>query len=128
MIPLLLIHLWASAASSQTLADRVVEKVLSNGLTVLMVARHQAPTDSFQITYKVGSVNEHSGITGVAHLYEHMAFKGTERLGTSDYEKEKKVLDEIERVNQEFIREGAKGTEADPKRLAELKKQFEALE
>ena len=125
---LLSLSLIAAPLSAQTLSDRVVAHTLSNGLRVLMVERHQVPTISFQVTYKVGSTNEHSGITGVAHLYEHMAFKGTRTLGTSDYEKEKKVLDEIERVNQEFIREGAKGTEADPKRLAELKKQFEALE
>ncbi|MBI3803817.1 MAG: insulinase family protein [Nitrospirae bacterium] len=128
MIPLLLIHLWASAASAQTLADRVVEKVLSNGLTVLMVERHQAPTVSFQITYKVGSVNEHSGITGVAHLYEHMAFKGTERLGTSDYQKEKSVLEELEGLNREITLEEAKGPKADRERIKALRVKFQALE
>lgn len=121
-------HLSCGILSAQTLSDRVVEHTLSNGLRVLMVERKQAPTISFQITYKVGSVNEHSGITGVAHLYEHMAFKGTDRLGTSNYEKEKPILDEMEKINTEIVLEQAKGEKADPKRLAELKKRFEALE
>lgn len=120
--------LFSGMASAQMLADRVAEHTLSNGLKVLMVERHQVPTVSFQITYKVGSTNEHSGITGVAHLYEHMAFKGTSRLGTSGYEKEKKILEEMEKLNQEIVLEGAKGAGADRQRLAELKKQFETLE
>jgi predicted Zn-dependent peptidase len=128
----LLIFVWmvllASRLSAQTLADRVVEHQLSNGLKVLMVERHEVPTISFQITYKVGSTNEHSGITGVAHLYEHMAFKGTRRLGTTGYEKEEALLAQMEKLNQEIVQEEAKGKEIDPRRLAELKKQFEALE
>ncbi len=121
-------QLWAATASAQSLADRVVEHTLSNGLTVLMVERHQAPTVSFQITYKVGSVNEHSGITGVAHLYEHMAFKGTKRLGTSDYEKEKETLQALEALNREIVLEKEKGPKADPERLKALREKFEALE
>lgn len=121
-------HAWIAAASAQSLADRVVEKTLSNGLTVLMAERHQAPTVSFQITYKVGSVNEQNGITGVAHLYEHMAFKGTKRLGTSDYQKEKPILETLEALNREIVLEEAKGPEADPDRLKGLREKFEALE
>lgn len=128
MILSLSLFFWATAASAQTLADRVVEKTLSNGLTVLMVERHQAPTISFQITYKVGSVNEYSGITGVAHLYEHMAFKGTERIGTSDYQKERALLDEMEGINREIALEETKGPKADRERLKALRAKFEALE
>lgn len=125
---ILFMYLSGTAASAQSLADRVVEQTLSNGLTVLMVERHQAPIISFQITYKVGSVNEHNGITGVAHLYEHMAFKGTERLGSSDYQKEKEVLDALEALNREIVQEEAKGPEADPERLKGFREKFEALE
>jgi len=123
-----LMSLWGAAASAQSLADRVVEKTLSNGLTVLMVERHQAPTISFQITYRVGSVNEYSGITGVAHLYEHMAFKGTERIGTSDYQKEKPILEALEQINRDLTEEEAKGAKADPARIKALREKFEALE
>lgn len=124
----LFIYLSRTAALAQSLADRVVEQTLSNGLTVLMVERHQAPIISFQITYKVGSVNEHNGMTGVAHLYEHMAFKGTERLGTSDYQKEKEILEALETLNREIVQEEAKGPEADPALLSGLREKFEALE
>ena len=124
----ILIHLLAGSVGAQTLADRVVERALSNGIKVLMVERHQAPILSFQITYKVGSVNEYSGITGVAHLYEHMAFKGTERLGTSNYEEEKVILEEMEKLNREILREESKGPNADSGRLKTLKENFKALE
>ena len=55
----------------------VVEHILSNGLKVLTVENHNSPIIYAQITYKVGSRNEHFGITGISHLVEHMMFKGT---------------------------------------------------
>ncbi|MBH0176883.1 MAG: insulinase family protein, partial [Nitrospira sp.] len=62
-------------AASPSLADRVIEHKLANGLTVLMVERHQTPVVSINITFAVGGINEQVGQTGLAHLYEHMAFK-----------------------------------------------------
>ena len=87
-----------SGAASPSLADRVVEHKLANGLTILMVERHQTPVVSINITFGVGGVNEQVGQTGLAHLYEHMAFKGTRTVGTKDYQKEKPILDELYRV------------------------------
>ena len=89
-------------ASSSGLADRVVEHKLSNGLTLLMVERHQTPVVSINMTFGVGGVNEQVGQTGLAHLYEHMAFKGTRTVGTKDYEKERPILDELSRVGTEL--------------------------
>src|SRR5262245_19993666 len=89
-------------AASSGLADRVIEHKLANGMTVLMVERHQAPVVSLNMTFGVGGVNEQVGQTGLAHLYEHMAFKGTRTVGTKDYEKEKPVLDELHRVGTEL--------------------------
>jgi zinc protease len=57
----------------------VKETVLPNGLRVLTKEVHSAPVVSFSVWYKVGSRNEHSGITGISHLLEHMMFKGTRR-------------------------------------------------
>ena len=85
-------------AASPSLADRVIEHKLANGLTILMVERHQTPVVSINITFGVGGVNEQAGQTGIAHLYEHMAFKGTRTVGTKDYGKEKPLLDELHRV------------------------------
>jgi predicted Zn-dependent peptidase len=86
------------SAASSGLADRVIEHTLANGLTVLMVERHQTPVVSINITFGVGGLNEQVGQTGLAHLYEHMAFKGTRTIGTKDYNKEKPILDELSRV------------------------------
>ena len=85
-------------AASPSLADRVVEQKLANGLTVLMVERHQTPVVSLNMTFRVGGVNEQIGQTGLAHLYEHMAFKGTRTVGTKSYEKERPLLEELSRV------------------------------
>ncbi len=89
-------------AASFGLADRVVEQKLANGLTVLMVERHQTPVVSLNMTFRVGGVNEQIGQTGLAHLYEHMAFKGTRTVGTKNYEKERPILEELFRVGTEL--------------------------
>jgi predicted Zn-dependent peptidase len=98
------VTLGLSAAQPSTLADRVIEHKLANGMTILMVERHQAPIVSINMTFGVGGVNEQVGQTGLAHLYEHMAFKGTSTVGTKDYGKEKPILDELHRVGTELER------------------------
>ncbi|MEK6670901.1 MAG: pitrilysin family protein [Nitrospirota bacterium] len=80
----------------------MVEQQLTNGLTVLMVERHQTPVVSLNMTFRVGGVNEQVGQTGLAHLYEHMAFKGTRTVGTKNYEKERPILEEWYRVGTEL--------------------------
>ena len=80
------------------LADKVVEHRLANGLRLLMVERHDTPTVAAYITIGVGSVHETSETRGVAHLLEHMLFKGTTTLGTTDYSREQLLLAEIEQV------------------------------
>ncbi len=55
----------------------VVKTQLSNGLTILVKEAHAAPVASFWVWYRVGSRNEHLGITGISHWVEHMLFKGT---------------------------------------------------
>jgi predicted Zn-dependent peptidase len=124
-------------AASFGLADRVVEQKLANGLTVLMVERHQTPVVSLNMTFGVGGVNEQVGQTGLAHLYEHMAFKGTRTVGTKNYEKERPILDELFRVGTELEqrqRELARRTPerpASPEDLAaieEMHKRFTELQ
>jgi len=89
-------------AHASGLADRVIEHKLANGLTLLMVERHQTPVVSINMTFGVGGVNEQVGQTGLAHLYEHMAFKGTRTVGTKNYEKERPILEELSRVGTEL--------------------------
>ena len=88
--------------SSPSLAERVIEHRLANGLTVLMVERHQTPVVSINITFAVGGINEQIGQTGLAHLYEHMAFKGTRVIGTTNYQEEQPILDELALVGNEL--------------------------
>lgn len=64
---------------------KVTEKVLSNGLKVLLKEEHKAPVVTFQIWYKVGSRNEKLGTTGISHLLEHMMFKGTTKYGPKQF-------------------------------------------
>ena len=78
------------------LEEKVVEHTLKNGMKLLMVERHTSPTVSAWIRFRVGSVDEHSDERGIAHLLEHMLFKGTTTLGTKDYAAEKPILDRIE--------------------------------
>ena len=70
---------------------------LDNGLTFLLYERHDAPVVSFHTYVDVGSVNETYGITGISHMLEHMAFKGTTTVGAKDLKKELKLLDEIDK-------------------------------
>ena len=122
-------------AASPSLADRVIEHKLANGLTVLMVERHQTPVVSINITFAVGGINEQVGQTGLAHLYEHMAFKGTRTVGTRDYGKEKPVLEEIARVGTELDQRqrtvaakiGGNGTAEEQAAIESLQARFAAL-
>lgn len=94
----------SQAALAAGLADRVIEHRLANGLTLLMVERHQSPIVSVNITFGVGGIDERTGMTGIAHLYEHMAFKGTRAIGTKDYQQERPLLDELDRLNEQIER------------------------
>jgi len=92
------------AVQAQTLEEKVQDYSLANGIRVLIVERHEFPTFAAYITFNVGSVNETSQCRGVAHLLEHMRFKGTQTLGTVDYSQEKPLLDAIEKTAVELDR------------------------
>ena len=90
--------LLAGSAGAEPLAAKVHEHTLANGLKLLVVERHDAPTFSAYLTLGVGAVNETSADRGVAHLLEHMLFKGTKTIGTRDWAKEEPLLTKIEAV------------------------------
>jgi zinc protease len=73
--------------AAQPYAERVHEKTLPNGLKVLLLEEHKAPLGVFQVWYRVGSRNEELGKTGLAHLLEHLMFKGTQKVGPEEYSK-----------------------------------------
>lgn len=86
----------------------VVEKTLPNGMRLLMVERPDDPTIAGGWIAHVGSANERPGITGIAHLFEHMMFKGTPTLGTRDYEKDLAIIAEQEKVRDDIRTEEAR--------------------
>lgn len=101
--------------------DKNVSQVtLSNGLRVLLFPRRQAPVFSGQIWVKVGSVNETPGVTGVSHMLEHMAFKGSPTIGTKDYAKEKELLQSLETLLDQ-------GKSLDSEEARSLREQLEKL-
>src|SRR6185369_8775714 len=122
------ILLSATQLYAEGLAERVKEHTFPNGLKLLMVERHTSPTVAAWIRYKVGSVDERSDERGIAHLLEHMLFKGTKTLGTTDYEKEKPLLDRIEAVAQQVMLEKAKREKGDAAQIARLEKDLSDLE
>ena len=85
----------------------VIEKTLSNGMRLLLLPRHDEPTVAGGWVVHVGSANERPGITGIAHLFEHMMFKGTPTLGTKDYKKDVEIINEQERVRDLMRKEEA---------------------
>lgn len=129
LLPLLLtsLMLLPALAAATPLAEKVVEQRLANGLRLLVVERHDTPTVAAYLTIGVGSVHETSETRGVAHLLEHMLFKGTETLGTTDYQKERPLNEAIERVGSEL--DGLRlQKDADPARVAALEKELADLQ
>ncbi|WP_348234415.1 pitrilysin family protein [Trichocoleus sp. DQ-U1] len=96
----------ATPQSIQPYLDRVIQRVtefrLENGLKFIVLERHQAPVVSFYTYADVGGANEPNGQTGVAHFLEHLAFKGTTRIGTQDYKAEKPLLDRLDQLAEQI--------------------------
>jgi predicted Zn-dependent peptidase len=131
------------AASSVTAQQvKVREETLANGMKVLLVERHDSPTIACGWVAKVGSVNESPGITGISHLFEHMMFKGTKTIGTTDEAKDAEIIKQQDAVHaqmeheysllREKLRRGEISgsiydTANQTPRLAELRAQLEKL-
>ncbi len=129
IFPLVLVFaLFAVSATAQDIASfekRTTVKVLKNGLTVIVCERPEAPVFSFYTLVDAGSAQDPQGESGLAHMFEHMAFKGSDRIGTTNYAAEKIALEKVEKAYQAFDREDRKETGRDPKKVAELKAAFE---
>jgi predicted Zn-dependent peptidase len=93
---LLVVAVATTPALAQNLADRVTEATLANGLRVLLVEQTDAPVIAFNLTFDVGAVDEPEGLGGIAHMVEHMAFKGTASIGSLDPEAEAAALAKLE--------------------------------
>lgn len=116
-----------SSAGAATLEEKVRESTLANGLRLLVVERHDAPTFAAYLTVGVGGVDETSENRGVAHLLEHMLFKGTTTIGTRDYQREKPLLEAMEATATELDRLRYART-PDPARIVLLEEQLATLQ
>ena len=128
-----------TSASAQNIDAR--EYRLDNGMQVLMVERHEAPTIMASIFARVGSANEITGITGISHLFEHMMFKGTKTIGTKDIQRDLEIMAQLdslktlmrseERIMREQLRRGKVQDLLDPEaktpRYRELEVVFDSL-
>ncbi|MEB3336936.1 MAG: pitrilysin family protein [Leptolyngbyaceae bacterium] len=115
----------AAATSIQPYLDRVKQRVtefrLANGLKFIVLERHQAPVISFLTYANVGGADEPEGQTGVAHFLEHLAFKGTTKIGTTNYPAEQKFLKRLDQLfDQIQVAKAARKTTE----LAKLKAEF----
>ena len=79
---LFMLALVAGPAGAQT-----TEYMLTNGMKVIVKEDHRAPTVAHMVWYRAGSIDEVNGKTGVAHLLEHMMFKGTREFGAGEFSK-----------------------------------------
>lgn len=119
----------ASLASIKPYLDRVKQRVteftLANGMKFIVLERHQAPVVSFMTYANVGGAEEPDGQTGVAHFLEHLAFKGSSRIGTTDAAAEKAILDRMDALMLQY--EAAR-TANKTAEMQQLRQQLLALE
>jgi len=118
----LLLTTLAAAQDIASFEKRVTVKKLDNGLTVLICERPEAPVFSFYTHVDAGSAQDPLGKTGLAHMFEHMAFKGTDKIGTKDYAAEKTALEQVEKAYAAFIEERDKPVGRDEQKLKDLEK------
>ncbi len=107
--------------------NKVVEYTLDNGLKFIVLPRHEAPVVSFITQANVGCSDDPKGAMGMAHMFEHMAFKGTKEIGTKDLKKELKWMAEEDRIFEMILKERAKGDMADSAKLADLETQLKEV-
>ncbi len=125
----LAVFLTAAGSSAQDVASfekRITVKVLKNGLTVIVCRRQEAPVFSFYTLVDAGSAQDPQGESGMAHMFEHMAFKGTDRIGTTDYAKEKVALAKVEKAYAAYDHEDRREVGRDAQKVAKLKADFDA--
>lgn len=115
----------SNVSSIQPYLDRVLEQItefrLENGMKFIVLENHEAPVISFATYADVGGANEPDGKTGVAHFLEHLAFKGSKQIGTTNYQAEKPLLARLDRIFEQIKAAKAAGKEQE---LAQLEAEF----
>ena len=119
-IAVLLLSVFAVAQDVASFEKRITVKKLDNGLTLLVCERPEAPVFSFFTMVDAGSAQDPMRATGLAHMFEHMAFKGTDKIGTTDYAAEKPALEKVEVAYAAYIAERDKSVNRDEAKLKQL--------
>ncbi len=118
----------ASSARAEEVKLQVTKHVLKNGMRLLIVERHDAPTVATHLRFNVGGVDDPKGQTGIAHLLEHMMFKGTTTFGTTGSPDEGPLLARLDDLWAQLDAERSKGVspfgKADAARIEALEKQI----
>ncbi len=125
LVAILILTTLAAAQDLASFEKRTTVKKLPNGLTVIICERPEAPVFSFFTHVDAGSVQDPLGKTGLAHMFEHMAFKGTETIGTNDYAAEKVALAKVETTYAAYIAERDKPFGRDEQKLKTLQKAWQ---
>ena len=116
----------SNAQSLEAFEERVTEFTLDNGLHFIIIQRDVAPVASFITHVNVGSVNEPVGQTGITHIFEHVAFKGTPTIGTTNYEEEKYLIKQVDEAYKKWHSYSISPNPNEDK-LAELWEAFEEV-
>ena len=106
---------------------RVQVRVLPNGLTVLLMQRKEAPVFSFYTFVDAGSSQDPKTKAGLAHMFEHMAFKGTDTIGTTNYAQEKVSSPKMEKAYTPILPSATSALDRIRKSSAALEKQWKDL-
>ena len=116
------------AQNLKAFEQKITTKVLPNGLTLILCERPDAPVFSYATYIDAGDVNDPSGQSGLAHMFEHLAFKGTTEIGTTNYAAEKLALDKVEQAEYALRAEKLKSTGRDAEKIKALEAQLKSAE
>src|ERR1700745_1569334 len=120
-----MVYAGMQAQDVKSFEQKITTKVLPNGLTILICERPEAPVFSYITFVDAGDVNDPSGESGLAHMFEHLAFKGTTEIGTNNWPEEKMALDKVEAAEQAYEAEYRKPLGHDEAKLKQLRQEFQ---
>jgi predicted Zn-dependent peptidase len=123
-----LLILTVSTAVAADFSSKIKSFTLENGMRFYVVQRHHSPTFAGMIKVNVGSADEGSGQTGLAHLFEHLAFKGTPVIGTREFKKETQILEQIREVGRALANRHRNGEPETSPKTTELRARLNQLQ
>ncbi|MGH9522664.1 MAG: M16 family metallopeptidase [Terriglobales bacterium] len=126
LVFLFLLSIPLAAQDLASFEKRVTVKKLANGLTVIVMERHEAPVFSAYTFVDAGSVQDPKGDTGLAHMFEHMAFKGTTTIGTTNWPAEKAALAKVEATYKAYTDAREQRVNRDDKKVAQLEQVWQS--